>query len=188
MYCSNKGLLALTKSRSRQPLGLRCSYVPAQVIQHSHVCIHIVEVVGIGRVVLLCPVDWQWTVQVEDMLLRFRLIIHTVKTHDLYERPTRESWNPLRSGYMWIIQIHDSTAKTSYVLKEEMQLWMAARVDCDLKQRHEDVLQHLLKVAQLFFRVVDVTLREKYKSRSQLWEYAGIDEMKLNKGYSVVEE
>lgn len=46
-------------------------YVPAQVIQHSHVCIHVVEVVGIGRVVLFCPVDWERTVQVEDMLLWF---------------------------------------------------------------------------------------------------------------------
>lgn len=54
-----------------QPLGLRCSHIPAQVIQHSHVCIHIVEVVRIGWVVLLCPVHWQRTVQVEDMLLWF---------------------------------------------------------------------------------------------------------------------
>lgn len=49
------------------------------------------------------------------------------------------------------------------MLKEEVQLWMAAGVDCDLKQRHEDILQHLLKVAQLLLRVVDVALREKHK-------------------------
>lgn len=54
------------------------------------------------------------------------------------------------------------------MLKEEVQLWVAAGVDRDLKQRREDVLQHLLKVAQLFLRVVDVTLRGRYKSRSQL--------------------
>lgn len=50
---------------------LSSGYKPAQVVQHSHVCIHIIEVVGIGWVVLLCPVDRQWTVQVEDMLLWF---------------------------------------------------------------------------------------------------------------------
>lgn len=49
------------------------------------------------------------------------------------------------------------------MLKEEVQLWMAAGVDCDLEQRHEDILQHLLKVAQLLLRVVDVAVREKHK-------------------------
>lgn len=51
----------------------------------------------------------------------------------------------------------------SHVLKEEVQLWMAAGVECSLKQRREDILQHLLEVTQLFLRVVDVTLREKCK-------------------------
>lgn len=64
----------------------RCGYIPPQVIEHSHVCIHVVEVVGIGWVVLLCPVGRQWTVQVEDVLLRFGLIVHTVKTHNLREK------------------------------------------------------------------------------------------------------
>lgn len=44
------------------PSKMNCGHVPAQVIQNSHVCIHIVEVVGVGRVVLLGPVDRQWTV------------------------------------------------------------------------------------------------------------------------------
>lgn len=51
----------------------------------------------------------------------------------------------------------------AYVLQEEVQLGVAAGVDCDLEQWHEDVLQHLLKVAQLLLCVVDVALREKYK-------------------------
>lgn len=58
--------------------------VPAQVIQDGHVCIHVVEVVRVGRVLLLSPVCWQRTVQVEDMLFRFGLIVDTVKTHNLY--------------------------------------------------------------------------------------------------------
>lgn len=55
----------------------------------------------------------------------------------------------------------------SYVLKEEVQLWVAAGVDRNLKQRHEDILQHFLEVAQLLLRVVDVTLKkQKNNSRS----------------------
>lgn len=65
--------------------------VPAQVIQHRHVCVHIVQVVGVGRVVLLVPVDRQRTVQVKDVLLWFRFIIHAVKTHHLCEAPTRDA-------------------------------------------------------------------------------------------------
>lgn len=49
----------------------------------------------------------------------------------------------------------------SYVLKEEVQLWVAAGVDRNLRQRHEDILQHFLEVAQLLLRVVDVTLKKQ---------------------------
>lgn len=38
-----------------------------------------------------------------------------------------------------------------------MQLRVAAGVHGDLKQRHEDVLQHLLEVAQLLAGVIDIT-------------------------------
>lgn len=53
------------------------------MIEDGHVCIHVVEVVGVGRVLLLGPVAWQWAVQVEDMLLGLGLVVHAVKTHDL---------------------------------------------------------------------------------------------------------
>lgn len=48
----------------------------------------------------------------------------------------------------------------SYVLKEEVELWVAAGVDCDFKQGFEDIFQHLLEVGQLFLRVVDITLKK----------------------------
>lgn len=48
--------------------------------------------------------------------------------------------------------------QSSYVLEEEVQLRMTARVDGRLKQRHEDVFKHLLEVVQLFLCVVDVTV------------------------------
>lgn len=40
-------------------------------------------------------------------------------------------------------------ARASYVLEEEVQLWVAARVDGDLEKGREDVLQHLLEGTQL---------------------------------------
>lgn len=53
------------------------------------------------------------------------------------------------------------------MLEEEVQLRMAAGFDCNLKQRHEDVLEHLLEVTQLFLGVVHVTLKtEKYQEVS----------------------
>lgn len=38
-----------------------------------------------------------------------------------------------------------------------MQLGMAAGVDGDLKQGHEDILQHVLEVGQLLLSVVHIT-------------------------------
>lgn len=46
------------------------------------------------------------------------------------------------------------------MLKEEVQLWVAAGVECDLEQRHEDIRQHFFKVTQLLLCVVDVTERK----------------------------
>lgn len=60
-----------------------CVCVPSQVVEHRHVGVGVVEVVGVGRVVLLRPVDRQRTVQVEDVVLGFGLVVHAVKTHHL---------------------------------------------------------------------------------------------------------
>lgn len=56
---------------------------PSQVVEHSHVGISVVEVVGIGWVVLFCPVLWQRTVKIENVVLRFGLVIHAVKAYHL---------------------------------------------------------------------------------------------------------
>lgn len=45
------------------------------------------------------------------------------------------------------------------VFQEEVELRVAARVHGGLKQRHEDVLQHLLEVGKLLLRAVNVAGR-----------------------------
>lgn len=57
--------------------------LPSQVVQDSHVGIGVVEVVGVGWVVLFCPVTWQRAVQVENVVFRFGLIVHAVEAHHL---------------------------------------------------------------------------------------------------------
>lgn len=44
------------------------------------------------------------------------------------------------------------------MLQEEVKLRMTAGVDRDFKQRHKDVLQHLLEISQLLFCVVHITV------------------------------
>lgn len=85
-------------------LGCDVINLPAQVIEDGHVCIHVVEVVGIGRVLLLRPVARQWAVQVEDMLLGLGLVVDAVKTHDLQRDGCDEAavWEPLRSFNAYI--------------------------------------------------------------------------------------
>lgn len=46
------------------------------------------------------------------------------------------------------------------MLQEEVQLRVAAGIDGGLKQRQEDVLQHLLEVAQLLLCAVNITADE----------------------------
>lgn len=57
--------------------------VPSQMVKHSHIGISIIEVVGVGWVVFLCPVGWQWAVKIENVMLGFGLVIHAVKAHNL---------------------------------------------------------------------------------------------------------
>lgn len=51
------------------------------------------------------------------------------------------------------------------MLQEEVQLGVTARVDRDFKQRHEDVLQHLLEISQLLLGVVHITGEEEIKQQ-----------------------
>lgn len=44
------------------------------------------------------------------------------------------------------------------MLQEEMQFRMTAGVDRDFKERHEDVLQHLLEISQLLLCMVHITV------------------------------
>lgn len=56
---------------------------PSQVVEHRHVGKGVVEVVGVGWVVLLCPVRRQRTVKVEYMVLGLGFIVHAVETDHL---------------------------------------------------------------------------------------------------------
>lgn len=56
------------------------------MVEHSHVGIGVVEVVGVGWVVFFCPVYWQRTVKIENVVLRFRLVVHAVKTDHLAKK------------------------------------------------------------------------------------------------------
>lgn len=51
------------------------------------------------------------------------------------------------------------------MLQEEVQFRMTAGVDCGFKQRHEDVLQHLLEISQLLLCVVHITRKVNIKEQ-----------------------
>ena len=81
IMCLNKLAQGLIKDQRLKP-------VPSQVVEHSHVGIGVVEVVGVGRVVFFCPVGRQRTVKIEDVVLRFGLIVHAVEAHHLAKKTT----------------------------------------------------------------------------------------------------
>lgn len=74
-------------------------FVPPQVVEHGHVGVSVVEVVGVGWVVFFCPVGWQWTVKIENVVLRFGLIINAVETHHLANKQKKI----YISGYIQIV-------------------------------------------------------------------------------------
>ena len=70
--------------------------LPAHVVEHGHVGVHIVQVVGVGGVVFLCPVDRKWAVKVEDVVFRLGLIVDTVEAHHLNTNKTHKRIQNLR--------------------------------------------------------------------------------------------
>ncbi len=57
--------------------------LPAQVVEDGHVGVHVVQIVRVRRVVVVTPARWRRTVQVEDVMLRFGLVINTVESNHL---------------------------------------------------------------------------------------------------------
>lgn len=133
--------------------------IPSQVVQHSHVGIGVVEVVWVGWVVFFCPVDWQRTVKIENVVLRFRLIVHAVEAHHLSTQKQQQKKNSkatiIQPLLVWIIM--DFLWSDTHMLQEEVQLRMTTGVDRGFKQRHKDILQHLLEISQLLLCVVHIT-------------------------------
>lgn len=56
----------------------------------------------------------------------------------------------------------------TYVLQEEVQLWVAGRVDRSFEEGQEDVLQHLLEVGQLLLCLVHIAIGSRDTRRAQL--------------------
>lgn len=67
------------KTRRRRKSRFR----PPKVVEHGHVGVGVVEVIGVWRIVFLSPVTWQRAVEVENVVLGFGLIVHTVEAHQL---------------------------------------------------------------------------------------------------------
>lgn len=70
-------------SRSDSYSGVWRVLVPAQVVQDGHVGVHVVQIVRVRRVVVVTPARRRRTVQVKDVMLRFRLVVHAVEPHHL---------------------------------------------------------------------------------------------------------
>lgn len=95
--------------------------IPSQVVEHNHVGIGVVEVVGVGWVVFLCPVDWKRTIEIENVVLGFRLIVHAVETHHLTSHTQQKQGK--QSLSVWVVNHRDSL----HFLWREMLTWSRKR-------------------------------------------------------------
>lgn len=64
----------------------RQSYLPAQLVEHRNVCIHVVNVVGVGGVLGDVPLLWFGALSREHVATVLGLIVHTVETCHLHTR------------------------------------------------------------------------------------------------------
>lgn len=59
----------------------------SDVIENGHVGVHIVQVVGVGRILLIIPLFRRFHALHQDRVLRLRLVVHTVETDDVLKKP-----------------------------------------------------------------------------------------------------
>lgn len=57
----------------------------------------------------------------------------------------------------WIRQWLATKKSLAYLCKKLVQIWMRLWVDCDFKQRNENILQHLLEILHKILGSVDIT-------------------------------
>ena len=55
----------------------------AEVVKNRGICIHIVHFIGIGRVLVLCPLIRSWYVSIKQWIFRLGFIINGVKSNDI---------------------------------------------------------------------------------------------------------
>lgn len=72
--------------KTRQNCVQRQSYPPTELVEHSDVGIHVVDVVGVGGVLGDVPLLWFGALGGEHVTTVLGLIIHTVETCHLYTR------------------------------------------------------------------------------------------------------
>lgn len=62
-------------------------YSLAEMVEHGDVGIHVVEIVGVRRVLLVVPVLREAHVRVQHGVLRFRLVVHAVEPDHVLDKP-----------------------------------------------------------------------------------------------------
>ena len=55
----------------------------AEVVKNRGIGVHIVHVIGIGRVLVLCPLIRSWYVSIKQWIFRLGFIINGVKSNDI---------------------------------------------------------------------------------------------------------
>ncbi len=63
------------------------------MVEDGHVGVHVVQIVGVWRVVVATPARWRRTVQVEDVMLRFGLVVNAVESNHLN----------IKTNVLWLI-------------------------------------------------------------------------------------
>ena len=163
-YCQQDCFLTAVGTKNE---GVKTAFMP-QMVKHRDVGVHVVDVVGVGRVLAVCPLvrglqgigqgsQWcevQRIILVEEVNgLRNVLPQHRCQTlHSLAltRHPhCRSQWHTAAKDKGDIFTLKPD-------LEEAVQIRMRCWVDCGLKERLEEVLDDVLEAWDLVVQLVDV--------------------------------
>lgn len=55
------------------------------MIQHRHIRVHVVNVVGIWRIIFNGPFRWWWNITFKQRIFGLRFIVDTIETNDILQ-------------------------------------------------------------------------------------------------------
>ena len=132
------------------------SYLLAELVEYTHIGVRVIDVVGVGRILLINPLLRCWNFPIENRMFRFALIVDRIETHQL-------SINQHSLIHLQCKTLQRCNDRVTYMLEEPVELGVVLRIIGGVEQWQEQIINELLEVADQLVRTVDIAGKEKHQ-------------------------